>query len=175
MNFPRPRLHAGSTRGMTIMELLLVVSLNALIITSVFQLWTSINTHIIASRQKQIFFAEAQRITMDLLHLVQRSPQVIAVERQKITFISPHTGDTTSLEMAPGDLTLGTSPVRSAAQGCRIAAFSVRDERVTPSTGSGNAPVLLLMTLTFEDSRKNSVTFPMNVTVTMKAKDRRLD
>jgi len=79
-----------NSSGATLVEMLIAITINAFLITSIFSTWNTINIHIIKTRRNNSFKAEAYRISSMVATQLRRSPRVLQWHRNGISFISPY-------------------------------------------------------------------------------------
>jgi hypothetical protein len=153
---------------MTLIELLIAITLNTMIISSVFFLWRAINVHVIETRRKEIFNTETQRIVLEVVSLLQRSPRIITFDHTSITFISHRNADTSRIDLYFGRLRRDLTPIPSAVQGgVRTTEFTIEDQPMRTDNVTSAGPALLTVSFRFKNAFNDSSAYILNVSVTL--------
>lgn len=160
----RKKRRVQGSRGVTLIELAVAISMSAIVVGVVFYAWNTINIHIINNSRKAVFEVEARRIAGSIVSQIRRSPEVISWHSNGITYISPDAGDTVTYEFFNQELKRNDTMLVNIAQKARITDFRIEpEESGTPS--EGHFDVLLHVMLSMEDDFDNRTDIRMDVAV----------
>ena len=128
-------------KGVTLLELLVAISLSAIILAGVFYAWRFIEQHTIVQSRKAVFYSEANRISQSIAGEIRKCRQVIMVSDHSIVFTKNPSGDTVNFEFQGSQLTRNGAPVSINAPASRFADFLVLKNQ--ESYNDKNADLLL--------------------------------
>lgn len=151
--------------GFTLIELVVAMSMTAIVIGILFVVWNNFNVHVIKQRRKSIMYSEMNRIAKSITSQIRRSPAVLALHSSGITYISPTKGDTIVYEFYANELLKNDKQVPVASQFAHISDFTIekKEER-----GAGSDLILLSITITMSDEFENEVTATSQVAAKVK-------
>ena len=90
--------------GFTLIELMVASMLMALTVSLIFMSWGIVSRHIAVGQRKSGFEAEATRVAQQLLLELRRSPEVITVASNRISFLAANGADTIDWALGNGNL-----------------------------------------------------------------------
>ncbi len=147
--------------GLTLLELMVSISVSAIVITLALSSWNYLNKHILYQESKRTVRGETARVAEEIALKLGRTPGLLRFTDNSVTFIEQNGGDT--LEYAFTDETYITKngvPMYFGVQGGSITSFSLRN------TAAGDSEYLLLeVTVSSKDTRGNRDTCRVIVNV----------
>ncbi len=133
--------------GMTILELMVVISISAIVVTAVLTTWNQINKHVAHQEIRAMHHNESVRVADEITLRLRRSPGVIDADLNSIIFIGDKE-DTLEYTYDGQDLLKNGEPVLLRGNEGKITSFTVNQ--------NGNSDNLLLeITITTRDAMNN--------------------
>ncbi len=115
----------GNTFGVTIIELMVAISMSALVIGIITATWIGFSKHVIGQRRKSILRAELRQVLEGITSQLRRSPAVLAWHSSGITYVSPNNGDTIVYEYYYDELLKDDIPITIISQSAYITDFVI--------------------------------------------------
>lgn len=153
--------------GFTLIELVVAMSMTAIVVGILFVVWNNFTIHVIKQQRKSVLNAEVNRISQSITSQIRRSPSVLALHSNGITYISPFNSDTIGYEFFADVLLKNGKAVAVVSQSAHISDFTIV-EKEGQIEGTGLS--LLLLTITLSDEFDNEVSVTSQVAA--KVKDR---
>ena len=152
--------------GFTLIELVVAMSMTAIVMGILFVVWNNFNIHVINQRRKSVLFSEVNRISKSITSQIRRSPSVLALHSNGITYISPTRSDTIIYEFYANELLKNDKPVPVASQSAHISEFNIEKKE---EQGTESDLALLSITISISDEFENEATTISQVAAKVKA------
>jgi prepilin-type N-terminal cleavage/methylation domain-containing protein len=151
--------------GFTLIELVVAMSMAAIAVGILFVVWNNINLHVITQQRKSVLYAEVNRISKSITSQIRRSPKVLALHSNGITYISPFSSDTIVYEFFAEELLKNDKPVPVTSQSAYISEFTIEEKE---GQMEGTGLTLLLITIALSDEFDNQVNTTSQVAAKVK-------
>ena len=154
------KLKSADKKGLTLLELIVTISISAIVLTLVLSSWNYLNKHTAHQENKGIIRDETARVAEELTLRLRRTPGVLRFTPASITLLPPVSGDTLEYAFDGRDLTLNRAPVPFNVRGGSITSFHVNSKTIETLEY-----LLLEITISSKDSWNNYDTsrFVVNV------------
>lgn len=137
-------------KGMTIMELMVTISISAIVLTLVLSSWNYLNKHVSRQESKALIRDETARVVEELTQRLRRTPGVLQFTPTSVTLLSHNGSDTLEYAFDGRDLTRNGTPVPFSVRGGNITSFSIQCK-----TAETLEYLLLEVTISSEDNWNN--------------------
>jgi len=142
-----------NTAGVTLLELMAVISISAIVFTLVFSSWNYLNKHIYHYESKGDLRNETSRIAEEITLKLRRTPGVLYFTPNSLTLLDQNGSDTLEYEFDGERFTRNGTPVYFGVRGGSITSFTLRD-----LTEDDLEYMLLEVTVSSADAKNNSDT-----------------
>lgn len=115
-----------SKSGLTIIELIIAISLAAILLSSLYYFWNYLNRHTTTYTRSALFSTEAHRIINSLGSQIKNAEKILSYNLTSIQFISKN-GDTLHYEFNGDSLFLNEKPLTLISKGANITNFEIRN------------------------------------------------
>lgn len=142
------------SKGLTILELIVVISISAIVLTLVLSSWNYLNRHVSHQESKALFRDETARILDEIANSLRRTSGVLETTNNSVKLLEREGSDTLEYYFDGENLAKNGSPVLFRARGGKITSFEL--EKVNET---GSRQMLLQLTLCSRDEkdRKDTV------------------
>ena len=151
--------------GFTLIELVVAMSMTAIVIGILFVVWNNFNLHVIKQSRKSVMYSEVNRISKSITSQIRRSPAVLPLHSNGITYISPIKSDTIVYEFYANELLKNDLPVPVVSQSAHISEFSIEKKE---EQGTESDLTLLSITIAMSDEFENEATATSQVAAKVK-------
>jgi len=150
----------ANKKGLTLIELMVTISVSAIIFTLVLSSWNYLHKHVSHQENKGVIRDETARVAEELMLRLRRTPGVLQFTPTSITLLSHNSGDTLEYAFDGRDLTRNRTPIPFNVRGGSITSFHVNSKTVETLEY-----LLLEITISSKDNRNNFDTsrFVVNV------------
>jgi prepilin-type N-terminal cleavage/methylation domain-containing protein len=114
-----------SHKGITLLELIVAISLSAVVLAAIFFAWRFIERHTVVQSRKAVFYSEADRISRSVTEEIRKCKLVTAFSGHSITFIKNPSGDTIRYDFESLQLTRNGIALESRAPTAHVNDFAV--------------------------------------------------
>jgi len=142
--------HDKLSRGVTLVELVVALSISGIVISLVMFSWTFVARHTETQKRKAQFHAQSELVASIVANDVRRASQVISFNENSITLVAP-TGDTVSYCLRNDSLIKNDSIPQPISDNAKVTKFSVEAEGQASTTSSGAQNAMLDITLGTQD------------------------
>ncbi len=136
--------------GFTLVELVVALSITAIVITLVMFSWTFLLRHTTKQEQKAAFGAQIDLAASLIANDIQRASEVISFDNNSIAFV-PVNGDTVLYRLRNDTLVKNDTAFSPLANGVTVLRFSVAEEKQPSVVQAGIRNTVLTITLGARD------------------------
>jgi Tfp pilus assembly protein PilE len=139
----------GRQKGVMLIELMVAMAMSAVVIVMIFWAWTLFIKQTSSVKRRTFFHAETERISRTIASSLRRSPKVLDIGRDEITFIDPNSKDTIHYSFYGDSLYRNDTAVVMLAQSARVTDFSIEQEQRDPASEADD--ILLTISIGMKD------------------------
>jgi len=143
-------MRKSGAAGVTLLELMVVISISAIVFALVFSSWNYLNKHIYHYESKGELRNETFRVAEEITLKLRKTPGVLRFTQNSLTLIDQNGGDTLEYGFDGERLTKNGTPVYFGVRGGDITSFDLRG-----LTEDDLEYVLLEVTISSADAKNN--------------------
>jgi prepilin-type N-terminal cleavage/methylation domain-containing protein len=140
--------------GFTILELVVAVSLMAVLSVIVYSTWTRISNHMLLQQRNSSMRTECHRLLNEITNRIRGSEAVVRWDRTSIRFVSSGGADTLTYSFDGTALQRSSVPIQIITPLTEVKEFTVENL----NNNDGVTPFLLKITLTLRNKQGNEFT-----------------
>lgn len=150
------QINKSCNKGVTLIELTIAMVVASIAFTIVFYMWNTINSHVAVSKYKTQLETETNRIGLQLVNQIRRSPSIIQWNNHRIKMVHYNGADTLDYYFDESGLLINDSSVTILLPDARVSDFELRDSNEI--SGIQGRSLFLVVTLSLVGRGKDTAT-----------------
>lgn len=147
--------HHSNQWGVTLLELMIALSLTAIVITTVYFTWNYLNRHVALQKRRSTLQIETNRFMQVVTSKIRRSEAVFEINDHRISFADPDSTDTIIYSFDGTKLTRNDSLFNPAFPQMFVSDFTIHPDQATQILGARST--LLNVTIALSNSFGDSI------------------